>query len=355
MSLLLRYIFLRHARLLFLIMGLGVGIYLLTDIVERVDVFIEAGAGVGLILQYFGVRLPSIIAQILPAVFLLATVVTLCLMDHSRELTALHAGGVSFASVAVILVISGMFWGGVQFFCSQMLAVQGERYSQQIWQEQVKKKSLSNRTLDDVWFMEQGWTVSVKTLRADGRGEGFSAFHVKENGIDIDEMVRAPHVQGSDHGWVAESATRIYPEQYRREVLPKLNLPLQQSPELFFSTKLNNLQQLPLWELGGAIEQLKSAGSNVDGLRTVWYGKISYASSLIVMALLGAAIVSRFSNIYIAVAVSMASTFIMYALTMFGESLGQRGVLPPFMAAWGPDVLLLIIASSRLYLVSIRR
>ena len=188
MSLLFRYIFLRHARLLLLIMGLGVGIYLLTDIVERVDVFIEAGSGLGLVLQYFGVRLPSIIAQILPAVFLLATVVTLCLMGNSRELTALHAGGISFATVASILVMCGVFWGGVQFACSQLLAAEGERYSQQIWQEQVRKHDLSDRTLEDVWFMENGWTVSVSKLRADGEGTGFSAFHVKDDGSDVDVM-----------------------------------------------------------------------------------------------------------------------------------------------------------------------
>ncbi len=355
MSLLFRYIFLRHARLLLLIMGLGVGIYLLTDLVERVDIFIEAGSGVGLILQYFGVRLPSIVAQILPAVFLLATVVTLCLMGHSRELTALHAGGISFATVASILVMCGVFWGAVQFGCSQFLASEGERYSQQIWQEQVRKKDLDDRTLDDVWFMENGWTVSIRTLRADGQGTGFSAFHVRDGNADVDVIVRAPKVTGSENGWTAIDVVRLYPDDYRREVLPSLTLDLHQDPELFFSTESNNLQQLPLWQLGDAIEQLGAAGSNVDGLRTVWHGKIAYAASLVVMALLGAAIVSRFSNVYIAVAISMAGTFIMYALTMFGESLGQRGALPPFMAAWGPDFLLLLIATARLYLVSVRR
>ena len=355
MSLLFRYIFLRHARLLLLIMGLGVGIYLLTDIVERVDIFIEAGSGLGLVLQYFGVRLPSIIAQILPAVFLLATVVTLCLMGHSRELTALHAGGISFATVAVILVMCGVFWGCVQFACSQFLGVQGERYSQQIWQEEVRKKDLSERTISDVWFMENGWTVSVDTLKADGEGTGFSAFHVRDNGVDVDVIVRAPRVKGSVNSWVLADAERTYPDDYRREEMTRLELPLHQDPELFFSTESNNLQQLPLWQLGDAIEQLGAAGSNVDGLRTVWHGKISYAASLIVMALLGAAIVSKFSNVYIAVGVSMAGTFILYALTMFGESLGQRGALPPFMAAWGPDVLLFLVAAGRLYYVSVRR
>ena len=263
MSLLFRYIFLRHARLLLLIMGLGVGIYLLTDIVERVDIFIEAGSGLGLVLQYFGVRLPSIIAQILPAVFLLATVVTLCLMGHSRELTALHAGGISFATVAVILVMCGVFWGCVQFACSQFLGVQGERYSQQIWQEEVRKKDLSERTISDVWFMENGWTVSVDTLKADGEGTGFSAFHVRDNGVDVDVIVRAPRVKGSVNSWVLADAERTYPDDYRREEMTRLELPLHQDPELFFSTESNNLRQLPLWQLGDAIEQLGAAGSNV--------------------------------------------------------------------------------------------
>jgi len=40
---------------------------------------------------------------------------------------------------------------------------------------------------------------------------------------------------------------------------------------------------------------------------------------------------------------------------MFGESLGQMGSLPPIMAAWGPDMLLLAVALSRLYFVSVRR
>ncbi|MBR6625138.1 MAG: LPS export ABC transporter permease LptG, partial [Mailhella sp.] len=60
MSLLTRYIFQRHARLLLLIMCLGLGLYLLTEIVERVDIFIDNGAGMDLVLKYFACRLPGI-------------------------------------------------------------------------------------------------------------------------------------------------------------------------------------------------------------------------------------------------------------------------------------------------------
>lgn len=355
MSLLSRYIFQRHARLLLLIMSLGVGLYLLTELVEKVDIFIDNDAEFWIIVQYFGCRLPSIIAQILPAVFLLATVITLCLMGHNRELTALHAGGVSFTSIAVVLVFCGLFWGVLQFSCSQFIGVQGEHYADYLWQEQVRKRDTSQRRIANVWFMESGWTVSVGLLGADGSGTNFRAFHVQEGTNNVDVLVRAPSVKAETGGWVAKNAVRILPESYQSEELSRLTLPIYQDPEVFFATSTINVQQLPLWQLGGIIKQLSVAGSNVEGLRTVWHGKIAYAVSLMVMALLGAAIVSWNANIYIAVSASMAGTFIMYSLTMFGESLGQQGVLPPLVAAWGPDLLLVLLSAARLCFVSIRR
>ncbi len=356
MSLLSRYIFQRHARLLLLIMCLGLGLYLLTEIVERLDIFIDNGAGMGLVLKYFACRLPGIVAQILPAVFLLATVVVLCLMGHSRELTALQAGGISFSRVAVVLVMCGAFWGVLQFACAQFVGVQGDRYATQIWQEQVRKRDMSKTAIEEVWFTESGWTLSIERLLLSGEGSGITAFHVKEGtASDIDVIVRAPRVKASAESWTAQDATCFYPESFRKDELKSFVIPVAQDHKLFFATSSVSLQQLPIWQLGDAITQLGEAGSNVEGLRTVWHGKIAYAASLMVMALLGAAIVSWNSNIYIAVGISMAGTFMLYALTMFGESLGQMGSLPPLLAAWGPNLLLLTTALARLYHVSVKR
>ena len=88
MSLLFRYLFFRHARLLLLTLALGGGMFMLTDMVDRLDVLLDAGASPMLMLLYYAARLPGIIAQILPAVFLLASVILLCLMAHNRESTA---------------------------------------------------------------------------------------------------------------------------------------------------------------------------------------------------------------------------------------------------------------------------
>ncbi len=292
MSLLFRYVFARQARLLLLIMGLGLGLYLLTELVERADIFVDAGSDVMLVAKYFAARLPGIVAQILPAVFLLATVVTLCLMHKSREMTALHAGGIPFSSLTAIFVACGIFWGAAQFACAQFLGVEGAAVADRIWQEQVRKKNMSLRTLDNIWFNDNGWTVWVKKLRANGEGEGFSAFHTAEGGYDIDVFVNAEKAQASGEGWTAFRGESLDPATYVRESFESRRLSIHQDTDIFFAVGKTSIQQLPLWRLGETIEKLDSAGSNVEGFRTIWHGKISYACSLVVMALLGAAIIT---------------------------------------------------------------
>ena len=66
---------------------------MLTDLFERLDNFIEAGLSAGMVLTYFVVKTPLVISQILPVIFLLSTVIQLCLMARNRELTLCRPGG----------------------------------------------------------------------------------------------------------------------------------------------------------------------------------------------------------------------------------------------------------------------
>ena len=114
-------------------------------------------------------------------------------------------------------------------------------------------------------------------------------------------------------------------------------------------------QQLPLWQLGDAISQLKSSGSNVEALRTAWHAKLAYAASILVMAFVATAIVSWKDNIYIAVTVALLCTFLYFAVYTLGTTLGQRGILHPFLAAWTANLIALFFAFWRLIPLLLRR
>lgn len=355
MSLLFRYLFRRHARLLLLTLALGGGMFMLTDMVERLDILLDAGASPLLMLLYYVARLPGIIAQILPAVFLLASVILLCLMVHNRESTALQAGGVSPGTLTVILVWCGLFWGAVQFGCSQYLSVRGEAMADRIWHEQVRQQKSELRVLDNLWFSDHDWIVSAGELREDGQGRDLAAYQLSGDGLRFETVVRAPRFTTRDGSWTALEALRIRPDEYVSEQIAELKLPLTQDATLFFVSESEKPEQLSFWLLGEAISRLRDAGSNVEGLQTLWHGKLAYAASLMVMALVASAIVSWRDNVYMAVALAIVVTFVTYVLTLFGDTMGQRGLVPPAAGAWGPQAILLGLALLRLHYASLRR
>ena len=340
MSLLFRYLARDNALLLLPTLAVGIGLYLLTDLFERLDNFIEAEVPLRMVLTYFLVKTPLVISQILPVIFLLSTVIQLSIMARNRELTALNAGGISLGVVARIMICCGLFWSVAQFSFSEGLGVAGERESARIWQEEVRKKNLAATVLRDIWFTEGPWIVSLGTLHPDASGTEFSAYKLNEDGSAIENMVEAPTFQAAPGNWVLHQADIFVPERFLRETLPEFVITLSQNPATFRLVGAGTKpQQLPLWQLGAVINQLQRSGSNVENLRTAWHTKLAYAASVMVMALVATALVSWRSNIYIAAALALICTLLYYALFTVGTSLGQRGVLSPFLAAWGANLI----------------
>lgn len=147
MSLLFRYLTKNNAMILLPTLAVGIGLYVLTDLFERLDNFIEAGLSVGMVLTYFVVKMPLVISQILPVIFLLSTVIQLCIMARSRELTALQAGGISLGVVANSMILCGIFWGGVQLGFSEYLGVAGERESAASGRKRSERRTSRQRCL----------------------------------------------------------------------------------------------------------------------------------------------------------------------------------------------------------------
>lgn len=85
--------------------------------------------------------------------------------------------------MAFVLVLCGLFWGAAQLACSQFLGASGDAYADRIWREQVRKRTAEMRVLDNVWFTDKAWIVSLDTLRQDGEGTGFVAYRLSDDGL----------------------------------------------------------------------------------------------------------------------------------------------------------------------------
>ena len=339
MSILNRYLTRQNLFLLFTILLVGTGLYILTDMFERLDTFIESGTGVLKILSFFLFKAPTIISQILPAVYLLALVVQLNMLDRSRELIALTAGGVSPTVFMRFILLYGLIWACAQLMFAQVIGVAAEQASTRIWQEDVKGNMLEEASLKGLWFTEKNHIVHIAVAYpVQKEGEDILILTLDGTGIGITEIIKAKTYAINDDGnWQLTDGSRLLPAEYSSTPFSTYSLFLSQDLRAFqVGAKSSSIRpnQLSLLELSDTINRPEQAGSNVERLRTAWHGKLAYACSLLIMGMLAYIVTRLTGNIYLAVILSLLVVFFYYALNTFCATLGERGLVAPMAGAW---------------------
>lgn len=359
MRLLSRYLVRQNLFLTCTILLVGTGLYVLTDMFERLDNFLESGATFSMVLVYYTTKLPIIVSQILPAVYLIALVAQFNFLERSRELIALTAGGISPVTLVRFVLIYGLMWALIQFLFAQVLGVAGERVSTRIWQENVKGRILEEATINGLWFTQKNRVVHIgKAYPVQERGEDVLIYTLDDTGIAIEEIIKARRFSISADGvWMLEDGMRLIPADYSATQFPRMEMPLHQNLQAFQVSTQTGMRpnQLSLLELREAIQRLESAGSNVESLRTAWHGKISYACSIVVMGVLALLISRQTSSIYKAVAFSLLIVFFYYGTNTMCTAMGERGLLIPAVGAWFANASFFIVGVLCLSWSAIRR
>ncbi|WP_320169741.1 LptF/LptG family permease [Maridesulfovibrio sp.] len=345
------YVLKQNLFLMCVTLGVGTGIYLLSDLFDRLDDFIEAGLGAGTILRYFIVKMPLIFSQILPAVFLISMTVQLCVMARSKELLALRTGGLSLAWFFRFFVVYAIIWSLGQMLFSQVIGVYGEQEAFRIWKEDVRKSQLDRRVLHNIWLKEGRYVIEAgEVMPFANRAKDITMYEFADDNSGIIRVITSDSAEVSDkYGWKLENAVELSPDRFASHRHPIFTIPIKLNLEVFKVVDPGiDPAQLPLWQLNKVISQLEKSGSNVDRLVTAWHSKWAYAFSLLTMALVSLALVTVTENIYLNIGLGLALTFAYYALFMVGASAGDSGVLPPMVAAWLGNILISVLALARI-------
>ncbi|MGL1862384.1 MAG: LptF/LptG family permease [Pseudodesulfovibrio sp.] len=345
-----RYLIRQNVYLMSICLAVGTCIYLLSDVFDRLDDFIRAGLGAETILFYFFVKIPLIVSQLMPAIFLIAMVIQLGVLTRSKEMLALRAGGVSFAWFIRFFLIYALFWSGGQLVFSQFLGVFGEVEANRIWKEDVRKKQLDELTIKNLWFRDGPFIVLADTAHpGKSRANNVTVYEFATDSQELIRILTAKKALIDDHGWglldVHELDTRTFVSVTRLSQF----LSVRQNLKAYAAVELKgDKAQLPLFELTQAIKKLEESGSNVEILRTVWHGKWSYAFSIACMALMALTLVTFSENVYANIGLSLILIFTQYGIHVVGATAGEKGVLPPFLAAWMGNLVMGGLASLRL-------
>lgn len=344
------YLFKQNLFLLLTTLAAGAALYIMADLFDRLDDFMEAGLGLGTVCIYFAAKLPLIVSQIMPAVFLVSLVIQLCLMARSRELLALRAGGVSLSAMSRFFLTYALLWCLIQMAFSQLVGVYGQQVVHQIWAEQVSGNIVEKKILPNIWFREGDLVVEAARLfPAKGTAQGLSIYEMSEDRQSLKRLITAESASARAGEWTLSKVRILDPLNFTVQELPQMVLPLSQDPKTFLQIDPSvDPASLPMWQLSRVIKRLDASGSNVERLRTAWHMNWAYAFSILAMALLALALVTLFENIYLNIGLALLLTFLYYAAYMVGATMGQKGILSPWVGAWLGNIVFCLVAGGRL-------
>ena len=330
---------------------LAAGVVVFVTLFLTVDVmsFVlrNADAGTASLFKYYVYHTPAIVYQLTPVACLMATLFTLSTLSKSNELTALFSMGMSLARVSapilggVVLVSMAAFVVGDQVL---PIFVQKRNYVEYV---EIKKRPglYSTVKTNKIWYRSENVLFNIKTLNPEtAHAQGITLYYF-DPAWNLTQMITAPDVDLKGSAWrlqnglvtlfATESSfplTRSFTEK---------TIAMNEDLRDIQSTS-NSADMMSLNELGRFIDRNKEAGLDTVRYEVDYHAKFSFACAALVMSMVGIPFSvgrARSGGTFANVGVCLALAFGYWILYSSGLILGQHGVLPPVVAAWGPNTL----------------
>ncbi len=315
-------------------------IYLLVDLFDRLDNFLNKATPFHTIISYFLWKIPVIISQIFPMVFFLTLIVQLTVMKKNREWEALEGGGIFFGHIVVFILVYSIFFSLVQLVFSQYLGTMAKIKTGAIWDSLGKKHTKQRTIMKDFWFRKGMYIghmgfVNTKTHI----GKKIVVYKMDKGFSKIKLIIYGQEAKVAKKHMDVFNCVIYVPGQFNSTQKKEFKIDSRDMDTIFDLTPSKKLEDVSLWKLKGIIKELQNTGTNVEEILTIWYGKIAYSFSIVFLSLF-AVILSRIrDNLPINLAIGLCVSLVFYGLFVLGSILGKHGVVSPIVGAWGGNFI----------------
>src|SRR5262249_47121123 len=135
-------------------------IFIVVDVVEKIDVFLEHHAAPGLILAYYLNLAPYVVVTVLPVALLLATFLALGQLNKFGELTAMRASGLSLLRILQPVFAVATLCVGLSLLLGELVVPAATRARDHIYNERIQHMATTEGSERmDVTYLGQGGRI----------------------------------------------------------------------------------------------------------------------------------------------------------------------------------------------------
>jgi lipopolysaccharide export system permease protein len=323
--------------------------YLLGDMFDRFDDLIRYG-GLGLLgLEYFALKLPLIVSQVLPVASLAGVLLGFALLNRSGEVLACQQLGISRLGMAMPVLIVAVLISGFDFLISETVVPAATRQAKYIYSVELKKRQLkavfANRR---IWVRVRDGFISVDSYdQKNAQLAGITHYQL-DSDFGLKDLEHAASAKWNGHDWVETGLNSFQIAKGGTVTMTgAARLELGLTPADFGLLRFDP-EEFSLWELDRYIADLRSKGLDPGGYVVDRDLKYAMPLACLIMAALGMALsldpLPRNLSLGRSFGLAIVIGFAYWTSLGITSALGRSALLPAVIAAWIPNFMFAMIA-----------
>jgi len=327
-------------------------IFVVIDMMENLDDFIDQNVQLIIILNYYLVFIPQIIKLITPVAVLFAALFTAGKAANLSEITAIKASGVSlfrfmlpFLITTIFVALLSIYFAGYVVPHANTVKVNLERkylnrgfvfMGSNIFFKDSPTKIVNIAYFDNT--QNQAHRVSIQEF--DIANPTVMISRVDANTMTYDSTTR---------NWVVEygakrffSSSKESASYFNQLTISDLNF----HPE-DLASKQQKPEEMNLDELKRLINSQMREGTDPKSTLIEYYSRFSFSMASIVVVLFGiplAATKRRRGGLAVQIGINILVTFVYLVFMKISQAFGKNGALDPMLTAWFANLVFLIAA-----------
>lgn len=314
------------------------------------DILAPEGNGQAEIIRYVSLRVPQLISRFLPYSVLLATLITLVTLNQNSEVVAMKAAGLSAHQVLSPLLLTAALVAVISFGFNERVVTRANATLKAWAAAEYGPIPEDSGVRTNVYLTDGTNILTAQSLTGSGEGLKLNnvTWYTRAPGGIIREQVRATSATYAGPGWELVGATRFDVGSAETEALESIVVGEDLTPDQIDLQSVDPDAQ-SFWELGETIDAFEAAGRRTSEMRAKWWHRLSGPLSAMLMPLLGSIAafgLARSGQLFVRAVIGMALGFAYFVVDNAALAMGSFGGYPPFLAAWAPFLLFLLVGET---------
>lgn len=324
--------------------GLGLMLYLLEWLAQVFRIKVSAFT----VLEIYFYKMPSHLVLVFPLSALIASLIVFGAMNKDRELVAAESLGYSkgrmlgAAGVAILLATIPYFlvsmWIAPVSFRAHLMTMETKVHG--------RPATVFSPRQEKIWYRSRDVLYNIDFFDFQNNELNGVVIYSFDNNFQLSQILRATRAKYDEKGGFWNLLNGSVSLVDRNFVTPVMR-PFEErrtfllgGPEKLQSVDFNP-QAMTQFELGRLIDKHKELGMNTKDREVVYHSRWSFLAVAFVFLILAVPRVMRFERVSgvsrdVIFAVVIGLSF--WAIFNFGVNLGNKGNIPPMLAAWIPPL-----------------